>query len=159
MEAAFPTGTFPMSAVAVNHPTVAPGRPPVSHRLVHHALSVVAAGLEVDAAPSFAAGYNPVVLVGPADSGKSRLLAEWFLQHSRDGDVKRTRKAVVMWDGRSLDRELVSALSHNTIDRLHERFVSSRLIIIDAVEQITAWDAQRALAHLVASRPRARGTR
>ena len=148
MEAAFPTGTFPMSAVAATHPPLAPARPPVSHRLVHHALSAVAAGLEVDAAPGFAAGYNPVVLVGPADSGKSRLLAEWFMQHSRDGAAKRTQKAVVMWDGRSLDRELVSALSHNTIDRLHERFVSSRLIIIDAVEQITAWDAQRALAHL-----------
>jgi len=53
-----------------------------------------------------------------------------------------------MWDGRSLGRDLASALSQTTIDRLHERFVSSRLIIIDGVEQITAWDAQRVLAHL-----------
>ena len=53
-----------------------------------------------------------------------------------------------MWDGRSLLRELTGALSQNTIDRLHDRFVRSRLIIIDAVEQITAWDAQRTLAHL-----------
>jgi len=53
-----------------------------------------------------------------------------------------------MWDGRSLGRDLASALSHTTIDRLHERFVSSRLIIIDGVEQIAAWDVQRVLAHL-----------
>jgi chromosomal replication initiation ATPase DnaA len=53
-----------------------------------------------------------------------------------------------MWDGRSLGRDLAAALSHNTIDRMHERFVSSRLIIVDGVEQIAAWDVQRALAHL-----------
>lgn len=53
-----------------------------------------------------------------------------------------------MWDGRSLGRDLAAALSHNTIDRIHERFVSSRLIIVDGVEQITAWDVQRTLAHL-----------
>jgi len=53
-----------------------------------------------------------------------------------------------MWDGRSLVRDLAQALSQDTIDRMHDRFVSARLIVIDAVEQITAWDAQRALAHL-----------
>jgi chromosomal replication initiator protein len=92
------------------------------------------------------ASYNPVVIVGPTGSGKSRLLAEWFVQHSHADKTK--RPAVVMWDGRSLVRELTAALSQNAIDRLHTRFVSSRLIIIDSVEQITAWDAQRALSHL-----------
>ena len=91
-------------------------------------------------------GYNPVVIVGPAGSGKSRLLSEWFVQHSHAAPPG--QPAAVMWDGRSLLRELTVALSQNTIDRLHDRFVTSRLIIIDSVEQITAWDAQRALAHL-----------
>jgi len=110
--------------------------------LVHHALATVAAGL----GKSSGGGYSPVVIVGPAGSGKSRLLAEWFVQHSRAAADCRT--PAIMWDGRSLGRDLASALSQTTIDRLHERFVSSRLIIIDGVEQITAWDAQRVLAHL-----------
>lgn len=118
-------------------------RPTVSHRLVHHALASVAAGLREGGA----VGYNPVVLVGPAGSGKSRVLAEWFVQHSQA--TERDKPAtVIMWDGRSLGRDLASALSNTTIDRLHERFVSSRLIIIDGVEQIAAWDVQRVLAHL-----------
>lgn len=70
------------------------------------------------------------------------------MQQSGAFEEVRGRVRAVLWDGRTLARELTMALSQNTIDRLHERFVSSRLIIIDAVEQITAWDAQRALAHL-----------
>ena len=158
MEAAFPTGTLPVSSIAA---TVLPSttlssaasstpsiqtRPPLSHRLVHHALAGITAGLGVDRVSGSVAGYNPVVIVGPAGSGKSRLLAEWFVQHSHATPTR--RPAAVMWDGRSLVRELAAALSQNTIDRLHNRFVSTPLIIIDSVEQITAWDAQRALAHL-----------
>ena len=146
MEAAFPTGTLPVSAVATHElPQLAlHARSPVSHRLVHHALATVAAGL----GNSGGVGYSPLVIVGPAGSGKSRLLAEWFVQHSRAAADRRTPAAAIMWDGRSLGRDLTSALSQTTIDRLHERFVSSQLIIIDGVEQISAWDAQRVLAHL-----------
>ena len=82
-------------------------------------------------------GYSPVVIVGPAGSGKSRLLSEWFVQHSHAA-LPGQPAAAVMWDGRSLLRDLTVALSQNTIDRLHNKFVTSRLIIIDAVEQITA---------------------
>ena len=148
MEAVFPTGTLPVSAVATTALPSTHARLTGSHRLVAHALSVVAAevGLGLDRVPGGAARYNPVVIVGPAGSGKSRLLAEWFVQHSHADPTG--RPAAVMWDGRSLVRELTAALSHNTIDRLHTRFVSSRLIVIDSVEQITAWDAQRTLAHL-----------
>lgn len=154
MEAVFPTGTLPVSAVATTVCPTTQTRASVSHRLVDHALSVVAAelGIGLDRVSGSFAGtnlvvsYNPVVIVGPTGSGKSRLLAEWFVQHSHAAETK--RPAVVMWDGMSLVRELTAALSQNTIDRLHTRFVSSRLIIIDSVEQITAWDAQRALAHL-----------
>jgi chromosomal replication initiation ATPase DnaA len=113
---------------------------------VHHALAAVTAGMADDRMPE-CGGYNPVVIVGPAGSGKSRLLSEWFVQHSHAAP-RRRHPAAVMWDGRSLVRDLTAALSQNTIDRMHERFVSSQLIVIDSVEQITAWDAQRALAHL-----------
>lgn len=148
MEAAFPTGTLPVSFVAANPVSTTCGRLPVSHRLVHHALALVSAGLEGDREPGTTGGYNPVVIVGPAGSGKSRLMSEWFVQHGVTVCPGRSHAAAILWDGRSLDREIVSAISRNTIDRLHERFLSTRLIIIDGVEQLAAWDAQRALAHL-----------
>ena len=122
----------------------------LSHRLVHHALEAVATGIRIAAGGdrSSLSGYIPLVIVGPAGSGKSRLLAEWFVQHSLTAAGRPTSSAAIMWDGRSLGRDLTTALSQNAIDRLHIRFVASRLIVIDGVEQITAWDAQRALAHL-----------
>jgi chromosomal replication initiation ATPase DnaA len=94
------------------------------------------------------AGYNPLVIVGPAGSGKSRLVSEWFVNQGLEKTAGHKTPTHFMWDGRSLGRDLAAALSHNTIDRMHERFVSSRLIIVDGVEQIAAWDVQRALAHL-----------
>ena len=111
---------------------------------MHHALAAVAA----DVVAGSWAGYNPLVIVGPAGSGKSRLISEWFVNHGLEKTAGHKAATQVMWDGRSLGRDLAAALSHNTIDRMHERFVSSRLIIVDGVEQITAWDVQRALAHL-----------
>jgi chromosomal replication initiation ATPase DnaA len=125
----------------------------LSHRLVHHALEAVAAGIGNTGIAAgddrgSLSGYVPLVIVGPAGSGKSRLLAEWFVQHSLTAAGSQTSSAAIMWDGRSLGRDLTTALSQNAIDRLHMRFVASRLIVIDGVEQITAWDAQRALAHL-----------
>jgi len=111
---------------------------------VHHALAAVAA----DVGAGSWAGYNPLVIVGPAGSGKSRLISEWFVNHGLEKTAGHKAATHVMWDGRSLGRDLAAALLHNTIDRMHERFVSSRLIIVDGVEQITAWDVQRTLAHL-----------
>jgi chromosomal replication initiation ATPase DnaA len=161
MEAAFPTGTLPVTAVAMHESSPGPrpfqdqtrARVALSHRLVHHALEAVAAsirntGIAAGDDRGSLCGYAPLVIVGPAGSGKSRLLAEWFVQHSLTAAGSPTSSAAIMWDGRSLGRDLTTALSQNTIDRLHMRFVASRLIVIDGVEQITAWDAQRALAHL-----------
>ena len=149
MEAAFPIGTLPVSSVVASAVPTHQLRQSLSHRLVHHALAAVAAELAGDRVSGGVDGYSPLVIVGPTGSGKSRLVGEWFVQHSGAVEEARRRKGAVLWDGRTLARELTMALSQNTIDRLHERFVSSRLIIIDAVEQITAWDAQRALAHLL----------
>ena len=145
MEAAFPTGAKPVSSVIAVSP-LHQIRPPASQRLVHHALATASAGMRGDRGPGWG-GYNPVVIVGPTGSGKSRLLSEWFMQHSHAAP-RRRQPSAVMWDGRSLVRELTAALSQDTIDRMHDRFVSSQLIVIDGVDQIAAWDAQRALAHL-----------
>jgi chromosomal replication initiation ATPase DnaA len=84
-------------------------------------------------------GADLLVIVGSRGTGKSRLLAAWFLE---------TPEAI-FWDGPALGRELASALSHDTIDRLHGRFVAARMVIIDGIEQITAWDSQRFLGHLL----------
>ena len=118
--------------------------------MLEHALLVVASHLPQR---SVAAAYNPLVIVGPAGAGKSRLMAEVFAHHSLvdqqpAAPTPATGSATLMWDGRSLGLEIAAALSHDTIDRLHDRFVSAHLIIIDGVDQVTAWDSQRALTHL-----------
>lgn len=155
MEAAFPTWTSPVSApvsaLATAELTRSQPRLTVGSRLVHHALAAVAANVLAGEV-----GYNPLVIVGPAGSGKSRLLSDWFINQGLERGLEKAagytagQKAgtQVMWDGRTLGRDLAAALSHNTIDRMHERFVSARLIVVDGVEQITAWDVQRTLAHL-----------
>lgn len=148
MEAAFPPGTLPVSSIVETRESASQPRHPPSHRLLHHALATVAAGLRCDRPAGGSSGYNPVVIVGPAGAGKSRLVSEWFVKHNDAPLRGEPRAGASLWDGRSLARDLTAALSQNTIDRLHDRFVSSRLIVIDAIEQITAWDAQRTLAHL-----------
>jgi hypothetical protein len=44
---------------------------------------------------------------------------------------------------------LTAALASDSLHRLHARFVASRLAIVDGIEQISAWDAQRTLALLI----------
>jgi chromosomal replication initiation ATPase DnaA len=151
-----------------------------SARLVHHALEVVESAAR-GGLP--AAGYTPLVIVGPAGVGKSSLVAAMFVRHGQgvsacerpcagqtvhqpghhSGDQpgnktgnkpgnsppSGTPAAAMLWDGRTLGREIALALSHDTLHRLRERFAAPRLVIIDAVEQITAWDVQRALAQLI----------
>lgn len=130
-------------------------------RLVHHALEVVDAGA---GRGEPRAGYTPLVIVGPAGSGKSALVSRVFVQHSlthhkvvqpslsrpsgpRAGE--RFAAAPAMWDGRTLGREIAAAMSHDTLHRLRERFAAPRLVIIDGVEQVTAWDVQRILSQLL----------
>lgn len=116
--------------------------------LVRHGLAAVESMLS-GAATMPASGTSvwavgPLVIVGPSGSGKSRLLAEWFLAHSTRSGARAT-----LWDGLSLGREIATALGRDRIDRLHETFVSSRLVVIDGIEAIVPWDVQRALAHLL----------
>lgn len=122
-------------AIAAQSSPASRGREVPGFRLVDHALTAVRDRL---AGTARSGGANPLVLVGPRASGKSRLLAAWFMEIP----------GAILWDGPSLGRELAAALSHDTIDRIHGRFVSARLVIIDGVELIAAWDAQRFLGHL-----------
>jgi chromosomal replication initiation ATPase DnaA len=120
--------------------------------MVDHAIAAFLSAFDANGGAA-AAACNPLVIVGPAGSGKSRLVSDLFLGLvGGSGPVGKQpgsgSSTSLMWDGRSLGSELAASLSHDTIDRLHKRFVSAAWIVIDGVEQITAWDTQRVLAHL-----------
>lgn len=137
-------------------PTVPPSgtlRQSIAQRLTAQALALVWS--RCDAAVDVVPTYSPLVITGPSGSGKSRILREWF--GYQEAELGRQGRTTLLWDGRTLGRELVAALGSGSIDRVHERFVSTGLIVIDGMEQMTAWDAQRMLAHLLDS-GRAAGT-
>ncbi len=110
---------------------------------MRHALAEVEGILSGTALCPASWASGPMVIVGPSGSGKSRLLSAWFLAHSAGYGGRTT-----LWDGLSLGREMATALGRDRIDRLHEAFVSARLVVIDGIEAIIPWDVQRALAHL-----------
>jgi len=121
-------------------------------RLAHHALEVVQAATRHGREPP--AGYSPLVIVGPSGAGKSRLVSGMFIEHglaSRKGmpAAEGGGFAGAMWDGRSLGRDITLALTQDTLHKLRGRFAAQRLVIIDGVEQITAWDVQRVCAQLI----------
>lgn len=120
-------------------------------RLVHHAIEVVqTAARHGQPSPP---GYSPLVIVGPSGSGKSRLVSSLYIEHgvpSRQGPPTVGGGPVGgLWDGRSLGRDITLALTHDTLHKLRSRFATQRLVIIDGVEQITAWDVQRVCAQLI----------
>lgn len=137
------------------------GGPALSLRLMRHALDVVEAAASRRQPP---AGYTPLVIVGPPGAGKSAVVSGMFVHHSlahhQVVQPSLTRPSVMppserfaaapaMWDGRTLGREITAALSHDTLHRLRDRFAAPRLVIIDGIEQVTAWDVQRVLAQLI----------
>ena len=85
--------------------------------------------------------YNPLVICGPSRAGNSRCLGGLFLRCGESCEA-------TLWDGPTLDREIVSALAAESLDRLHARFVSRRLILIDALDALSRPIAQQTLAHL-----------
>ena len=87
--------------------------------------------------------YHPLVLCGPAGAGKSRYLKDVLL---RCGAGRETPAA--LWEGPALDREILASLAAESLDRLHARFVSRRLILIDSIDAVSRPDAQQTLAHL-----------
>jgi len=149
-------------------------RRPLECRLVDHALEHVVSRLAAPTDGAFVAralghapqaAYNPLVIVGPAGAGKSRLVGDLFIRYGRarhESDPQAhiggerpsaagtvpTVKTPCLWDGRSLGRDLTAALSSDTLHRLHARFEAAGLVVVDGIEQIPAWDAQRWLALL-----------
>ena len=150
---------------------------PLDIRLVEHAVGLLAAVLDrpiermlgepldpqhVDPSPAGHVGrpaagfvslprpaaYSPLVIVGPASAGKSRIVGDLFIRRCRRAEAGSVA-APCLWDGRSLGRDLTAALSSDTLHRLHARFDGAGLLIIDGIEQISAWDAQRCLALLL----------
>lgn len=157
-------GAAAIQSAASAGPTVAPrGRRRragwrMADQLVAYAVrGILPAGDASTAAASATAGpspppplrFNPVVFVGPSGSGKSRLMADLFMRHSRRPAAGGSAEGACLWDGRALGREITAALAADTLPRLHSRFTAPRLAILDGIEQISAWDAQRCLSLLI----------
>jgi chromosomal replication initiation ATPase DnaA len=111
--------------------------------------SATAGSATVAPSPPLPLPFNPVVFVGPPGSGKSRLMGDLFMRHSRRPAAGGSAEVACLWDGRTLGREITAALAADTLPRLHSRFTGPRLAILDGVEQIAAWDAQRCLSLLI----------
>lgn len=86
--------------------------------------------------------YVPFVMVGRSDRGASACLD--YLEQARaagGGRVAdhggRAAGSVVRWDGPSLERELSAALESDSIHRIHHRFLSAGLIIVDGLDRAT----------------------
>ena len=71
------------------------------------------------------------------------------MRHSRRPAAGGSAEGASLWDGRTLGREITAALAADTLPRLHARFTGARLAILDGIESITAWDAQRCLSLLI----------
>lgn len=130
-----------------------PAVPPVlgpENSLLRHGLECVARG---------SARYVPLVMVGRSDWGKSDCL-DYLERASLDcssadrDDVEREpvrgnpasgrraaavsrAAAVIRWDGRSLEKDLSAAIESDSLHRLHQRFVSAGLIIVDGLDRVT----------------------
>jgi len=131
-----------MAAPLPSHPG-----PTTHQRLLAHALATVLAGgtsdFAADDRPSHPPLYNPLVLCGPTGAGKSRCLHELLRQWGTGPAA-----AAAFWDGAALDHEILSSLAADSLDRLHARFASRRLILIDCIDAVSRPDAQQTLAHL-----------
>lgn len=96
--------------------------------LLRHCLQTLLPGREI--------AYNPVVLVGRSGSGKSHCLD--YLEGSwRHGSAeKQAPSAVVRWEGKDLEKEILSALDSDGLHRIHQRFVAAKLVLVDGLDRV-----------------------
>jgi|694.fasta_scaffold87132_4 chromosomal replication initiation ATPase DnaA len=96
--------------------------------LLRHGLECVVAGSD---------RYVPLVMVGRSDWGKADCLdylEKATLERSPPG---RDHVSVERWDGRTLEKDLASALESDSLHRLHQRFVAADLVIVDGLDRAT----------------------
>lgn len=98
-------------------------------------------------------GYNPLVLVGDEGSGKSEFLAfvarRWFATAGlRETDPEAARR-VLRWTGKGLAVDLRAGLDGDNWHRLHGRFQSAELLLVDGLDQCLDPDGLDAFASLL----------
>lgn len=116
--------------------------------LLRHVLESIdrAVGSEaVRAAPaSRTEGYNPLVLVGRDGCGKSHCID--FLERRWRGGG---RGRITRWDDVSLVRELGPALVTDQLHRIHQRFVTAELVLVEGLDRVVNREVLAALPHLL----------
>ena len=102
--------------------------------LLRHGLECVANGSN---------RYVPLVMVGRSDWGRSAASHKAdCLDYLEKSSLKiaRSRRAtasVERWNGRSLEKDLSAAIESDSLHRVHQRFVSADLVIVDGLDQAT----------------------
>lgn len=96
--------------------------------LLRHGLECVVAGSD---------RYVPLVMVGRSDWGKTDCL-DYLEKATRERSPSgRDRVSVERWDGRTLEKDLVAALESDSLHRLHQRFITADLVIVDGLDRAT----------------------
>ena len=88
--------------------------------------------------------YNPIVFVGRDGCGKAHFL-DFIERRWREGGGMR----VTRWTGESLVRDVGAALASDQLHRVHQRFVTSELVLLEGLDRVTSTDVLSALPHLL----------
>ena len=91
-----------------------------------------------------AEGYNPLVLVGRDGCGKSHCI-DFLERRWRSGSKGR----ITRWDDVSLVRELGPALATDQLHRIHQRFVTAELVLVEGLDRVANREVLSALPHLL----------
>lgn len=89
--------------------------------------------------------FGPIVLVSPAEDAATAAVRaacatrEWAC----------ASRNALLWNGRSLDRELAAALAGDRLDRLAAALANRRLVVVDRIDRVTHPERQQALVHLL----------
>lgn len=89
-------------------------------------------------------GYNPLVLVGRDGCGKSHCI-DFLERRWRAGSHGR----ITRWDDVSLVRELGPALATDQLHRIHQRFVTAELVLVEGLDRVVNREVLAALPHLL----------
>lgn len=112
-------------------PVLGPDKLPVlgpDNALLRHGLECVVQGSD---------RYSPFVMVGRPGWGKADCLDYLEKAALERPGPRRAHGSVARWDGLSLEKELSAALESDSLHRIHQRFVSADLVIVDGLDRAT----------------------
>jgi len=89
--------------------------------------------------------FGPIVIVSPLEDAASAAVVAAAGARGLPLDTG----AVVMCSGRSLDREIATALATDRSDRLAAELSARRLVVVDRIDRVADEERQRVLVHLL----------